>query len=181
MKLSLIVATLSSLLLSAVVHAERDISSLRGGLKSGHKNGADNYFALIGTVADEEISRCMASALGKVIAMVRDDRFCIRLSSDDLSSPGLFSHAVHGPAAVGETGPVIFTIDTSTDKTQCFDLTKDQMRDLDDELWYFNIHSEKLPSSDVRGQMLPLASNVAAIVQRLRQKQPAEAVTEAQI
>jgi hypothetical protein len=169
MKLSLIVTTLSSLLLSAVVHAERYISSLRGGLKGG------NYFALIGTVPDEEISRCMASALGKVVAMVRNDRFCIKLSSsDDLGNQELFSHAVHGPAAVGESGPVIFTINTSTDKTQCFDLTKDQMRDLDDELWYFNIHSEKRPHSAVRGQILPLASNVGTIVQHLR-KIPAAA------
>jgi hypothetical protein len=94
MKLSLTIATLSTLLLSAVVHA-----SLRG------NNKAENYFALIGAGAqvDEEITGCMASALGHVIAMVRDDRFCIKLSCDGLSSPELFSHAVHGPAAFGET------------------------------------------------------------------------------
>jgi hypothetical protein len=176
MKLSLIIVTFSSLLLSAVVHANKETSSLRRGLKSGNKNGADNYFALISNT-EKEVPACMSSALGNVIAMVRDDLFCIRLSFDGLSGPELFSH-VHGPAAVGEPGPAIFTIDTTSTKTQCFELTKDQMRDLDDELWYFNIHSEKCPNGAIRSQILPLESNVGTIVKNLRQNPPAEAASE---
>jgi hypothetical protein len=64
---------------------------------------------------------------------VQDDNFCIKLSYDGLSGPELSPHA-HGPAAIGETGPVIFTM--------ALTLTKDQMKDLDDELWYFNIYSD---------------------------------------
>jgi hypothetical protein len=49
-------------------------------------------------------------------------------------------------------GPVVFTIDnTSTEKTQCFELSAGQMKDLDDELWYFNIHSDKCPNDAIRG------------------------------
>jgi hypothetical protein len=178
MKLSLIIVTLSSLLLSAVVHANKETSSLRRGLNSGNKNGANDYFALISNT-DQEVPACMSSALGNVIAMVRDDLFCIRLSFDDgLSGPELFSH-VHGPAAVGESGPVIFTIDTTSTKTQCFELTKDQKKDLDDELWYFNIQSEECPNGAIRSQILPLESNVGTIVKNLRQNPSAEAVSEA--
>jgi hypothetical protein len=178
MKLSLTIATLSTLLLSAVVNAAKETSSLRGNEKS------KNYFALIsapGAQVDEEIPGCMASALGHAIAMVRHDRFCIKLSYDSLSKPDLFTHAIHGPAAVGETGPVIFAIDnTSTEKTQCFELTAGQMKDLDDELWYFHIHSDKCPNDAIRGQILPLARNVGTLVKQLRQtsSSPAEAVTE---
>jgi hypothetical protein len=179
MKLSLTIATLSTLLLSAVVEAKKETTSLHRGLKGG-SNGSDNYFALIGAAAqDEEIPGCMASALGHAIAMVRDDRFCIKLSYDSLRSQDLFSHAVHGPAALGETGPVILAIDnTSTEKTQCFELTAGQMKDLEDELWYFNIQSDKCPNDAIRGQILPLARNVGTIVKQLRQKPLAEAVIE---
>jgi hypothetical protein len=178
MKLSLTITTFAILLLSAVVQAEKKTTPA---LRRGLKNRADNYFALISS-ADQEVPACMSSALssGNVVATVRDDLFCIKLSYDGLSSPELFSH-VHGPAAVGETGPVIFTIQTSNGKTQCFELTKDQKEDLDDELWYFNIHSEKCPGSPIRGQILPLVSNVGTIVQQLRQKQPAEPVSKALI
>jgi hypothetical protein len=127
---------------TAVLQAKKETSSLRGGLKSKN-NGADNYFAFISS-ADPEVPACMSSALGgsNAIAMVRENRFCIKLSYDGLSGQELISQ-VHGPAAVGETGPAIFAMRTSTEKMQCFDVTKDQKKDLDDELWYFNVHSEK--------------------------------------
>jgi hypothetical protein len=53
-----------------------------------------------------------------------DHYFCIKLSYDGLSGPERSSH-VHGPAAVGEIGPVIFTMATKTQKKQCFELTSD--------------------------------------------------------
>jgi hypothetical protein len=61
-------------------------------------------------------------------------------------------------------------MDTSTVKTQCFELTKDRKKDLDDELWYFDIHCEKCPNDAIRGQILPLTSNVGTLVKQLRQK-----------
>jgi hypothetical protein len=190
MKLSLTIATLATLLLSAVAEARREKTTLRhhGLKKSGNHglsmsgtNGADNYFALFNS-ADQRAPACMSSPLGSgnVVATVRDDIFCIKLSYDGMSGPALFAH-VHGPAAVGETGPIIFTIDTTnTEKTQCFELTKDQKKDVDDELWYFNIQSDICPNDAIRSQILPLVSNVGTIVKQLRQKQPGETVTEMQ-
>jgi hypothetical protein len=179
MKFSLTITTLAALLLSTIVQSEKKTPSLRPrrGLKAGGSSGADNYFALI-SAAQEVTEECNASGLGNVVATVREDQFCIKLDYDGLSGPGLFSH-VHGPAAVGETGPVIFTMDTSTQNTQCFELTKDQMQDLDNELWYFNIHSEMCPGG-LRGQILPLVRNAYTIVKQLRQT-AAEAVTEARV
>jgi hypothetical protein len=182
MKLTLTIATLAAaLLLSAFVHASKETTSLRRGLKSGNRNGVDNYFALISNT-DQEVPPCMSSALssGNVVATVRDHLFCIRLSYDGLSGPDLVSH-VHGPAAVDKVGSIIFTIDTTTGKTQCSELTKDQKKELDDELWYVNIHSEKCPNAVVRGQILPLVSNVGTIVQHLRQRPAAEDTSVVQI
>jgi hypothetical protein len=174
MKLSLTIITSAILLHSAVAQVEERTTpapALRGGLK----NGADNYFALISS-ADQEVPACMSSALGSsnVVAMVRDNLFCVNLSYDGLSGLELISQ-VHGPVAIGESGPVIFTIHSSTEKTKCFELNKDQKKDLDDELWYFNIHSEKCPNDAISGQILPLVSNVGTMVQHLRQKTPAAA------
>ncbi len=106
------IATLATFLLSASVQAKNMKSSRRGG-KGG---GPDyTYFALIS--AAQEVPGCMSSALGNAIVTVQDDEFCIKLSYDGLSGPELYSH-VHRPAAVGETGPGIFTLNTITQKTQ---------------------------------------------------------------
>jgi hypothetical protein len=159
----------------------------RGGKKmtSSKKNGGmmgsktKTYFSVIS--AAQEVPGRTSSALGNAIATVQDDNFCIKLSYDGLSGPELFSHDVHGPAAIGEIslscsrpatiggiGPFTMALTTqktqwfdltmalTTQKTQCFELTKDQMKDLDDELWYFNIHNEMCPGGEIRGQILPL-------------------------
>jgi hypothetical protein len=52
------------------------VTSLHRGLKGG-SNVSDNYF-IIGAAADEETPGCRLR--GNVIAMVRDDRFCIKVS-----------------------------------------------------------------------------------------------------
>jgi hypothetical protein len=176
MKLFLNIAALATLLLSAFVQAEKKTPALRG--RGRGNNGADNYFALI-SAAQEDTGCISTPHFGNVVATVRDDIFCIKFSFIGGSSgPGLFSH-VHGPATFGENGPVIFAMHTSTEKTQCFELTDDQMKDLDDELWYFDIHSEMCPKAAIRGQILPLLNNVDHIVKQLRQT--AEVVTEARI
>jgi hypothetical protein len=168
MKLSQTIATLAALLLSAFVHASKETTSLRRGLRSGNRKGVDNYFALISN-ADQEVPACMSSAVssGNVVATVRDHLFCIKLSYDGFSGPDLVSH-VHGPAGVDKVGTIIFTIDTITGRTQCSELTKDQKKDLDDELWYVNIYSETCPNGAIRGQILPRqkpAAEDASVVQ----------------
>ena len=176
MKFSFTIATLALTLLSAFVQAKKKTPALRRGLKA-ENNKADNYFALVS--AAQEDARSISSARGDVIATVRDDLFCIKFSYNGLSGPEIFSH-IHGPAAAGETGPVIFSMDTSTQKTQCFEVTKDQMKDLDDELWYITIHSSGMYHyGAIRGQILPLLSNVDEVVKQLRQT--AKAVPEARI
>jgi hypothetical protein len=153
MKLSLTIATLATLFLSTSVQAKEETSAPHRGLKGGKKNkgGPDTYFALLS--AAQEVPGCMSTALGNAVATVDGDQFCIRLSYDGLSGPELFSH-VHGPAAIGETGPVVFTMDMTTQKTQCFTLSKDNMKAIENEEYYFNVHSDMCPGGEIRGQIL---------------------------
>jgi hypothetical protein len=150
MKLSLNIAALATLLLSTSVQGKKETSAQRG-LKGGRNRGPDTYFSLLS--AAQEVPGCTSSALGNAVATVDGDQFCIRLSYDGLSGPELFSH-VHGPAAIGETGPVVFTMDMSTQKTQCFTLSEDNMNAIENELYYFNVHSEMCPGGEIRGQIL---------------------------
>jgi hypothetical protein len=172
MKLALTLTALSTLLLSSYVQAAENtgVRGLKygniggggnkgggtkrkgGGMKGGRGSKAKTYFAVIN--AAQEVPLCSSSALGNAVASVKDSKFCIALSYDGLSGLELFSH-VHGPASIGEAGPVIFTLDLSTQKTQCFDITDEETEKLDDKLWYFNIHSERCPSGEIRGQILP--------------------------
>jgi hypothetical protein len=172
MKLTLTLAILSPFLLSSYVQAAENtgVRGLKvgnggggggGGMKKGAAMGmngggmgskAKTYFSVIN--AAQEVPLCSSSALGNAVATVEDGRFCIALSYSGLSGPELFSH-VHGMAAIGEAGPVIITLDTGTQKTQCFDITDEGVDDLDAKLWYFNIHSEMCPSGEIRGQILP--------------------------
>jgi hypothetical protein len=151
MKLFLTMATLATLLLSASVQAKK-MKSIRSGGKGG---GPDTYIALLS--AAQALPGCTSSALGNAIVTVQDDEFCIKLSYSGLSASETKAH-VHGPAAVGDSGPLIFALDTpSTQKMQCFDLTSEEdYDDLDDGLWYFNVHSAECPDGEIRGQILPL-------------------------
>ena len=59
----------------------------------------------------------------------------------------------HGPAAPGKNaGPVV---DISGDiKKGSADLTDDQAADLKSGKWYLNIHTEKFPDGEIRGQVV---------------------------
>jgi CHRD domain-containing protein len=59
----------------------------------------------------------------------------------------------HGPAAPGKNaGPVV---DISGDiKKGSAELTPDQAKDLQAGKWYVNIHTEKFPDGEIRGQVV---------------------------
>jgi hypothetical protein len=54
MKLSLIIASFATLLLSVVVHAKKETKSLRRGIKGGNKNGADSPVSDMARKLDED-------------------------------------------------------------------------------------------------------------------------------
>lgn len=73
----------------------------------------------------------------------------------------------HGPAAPGESAGIVFTIDQvpSNVKNGCVGpLTKEQANQLCEGLFYINIHSEKFPAGEIRGQVLPFQHRLKYIV-----------------
>lgn len=62
---------------------------------------------------------------------------------------------VHGPAAPGENGPVIFDLPLGPVKFGTFGpLTAQQQADLDAGMWYVAIHTTAYPGGEIRGQIL---------------------------
>ena len=62
----------------------------------------------------------------------------------------------HGPAAKGKNAPPVLPIDKSNLGSPIKGskaLTDQQMQDLQDGKWYFNIHTAKYPDGEIRGQL----------------------------
>ena len=67
---------------------------------------------------------------------------------------GVFSAAhFHGPAKTGENAPALVNVSDSV-KSGSAVLTDPQAADLEAGLWYFNVHTERHPEGEIRGQVL---------------------------
>ena len=76
---------------------------------------------------------------------------------DDLTGPATAAH-FHGPAPVGQhAGPTIPIAKTALASpiTGSQTLTDPQVQDLMGGKWYFNVHTAKNPSGEIRGQVMP--------------------------
>ncbi|KQU74442.1 hypothetical protein ASC75_20645 [Aminobacter sp. DSM 101952] len=73
-----------------------------------------------------------------------------------VTSTGLTGDATaahfHGPAAVGENADPVVDISSSVASGSA-DLTDQQMADLQAGKWYLNIHTQKFPDGEIRGQV----------------------------
>jgi Ca2+-binding RTX toxin-like protein len=99
----------------------------------------------------------LATARGSVVLSADESHITVRLSFSGLSSANTMSH-IHGPAAVGVNGPVLFDLGGSNATSgqlgpQQFLVTPQQVADLKQGLWYFNVHSANHPAGEVRGQI----------------------------
>lgn len=76
------------------------------------------------------------------------------ITYSDLSGPATAAH-FHGPAKVGEkAGPVVpIEGDLKSPIKGEATLTDAQAKELQDGLWYFNVHTEKFPDGEIRGQV----------------------------
>ncbi len=73
-----------------------------------------------------------------------------------LTGPATMAH-FHGPAAAGKNAPVVlpFAAPTSPIKGTAT-LTDAQMQQLEDGMWYANVHTAANPGGEIRGQMMPV-------------------------
>jgi hypothetical protein len=75
----------------------------------------------------------------------------------DLSGPATMAH-FHGPAPVGQNAKVQVPIDKNALPSPIngeATLSEDQATDLMAGKYYFNVHTEKNPTGEIRGQVMP--------------------------
>lgn len=70
---------------------------------------------------------------------------------------------IHGPAAVGVNGPVMFNLNISGSTAGSvsgltFAITSTQVTNLESGLLYANLHTSSFPGGEIRGQFLPVAT-----------------------
>ncbi len=99
-----------------------------------------------------------AEARGSVVLSRDGSRITVRLAFSGLSSANTMSH-IHGPAAAGSNGPVIFNLGNSGSTSGAFGpiefaINEQQRAQLLEGLWYFNVHSSNHPTGEIRGQIL---------------------------
>ncbi len=80
------------------------------------------------------------------------------IAYDGLSGPAQAMH-FHGPAAKGENAGVVQPIDTisgaKSPSIGMATLTADQVKQVEDGMWYINIHTAENPDGEIRGQVMP--------------------------
>lgn len=119
-------------------------------------SGLDIFTALLSPAV--EVPFCMAAnpALGNAIVTYDSftNQLCANLTYSGLTGPELFSH-IHGPAPIGTTADVLFTLSSGQIKMDCFTLTRIQQAYLESGLLYFNVHTDLCQPGEIRGQILP--------------------------
>jgi hypothetical protein len=101
-----------------------------------------------------------ATGVGQVVLNGAEDQILASVSYNDLSSNQTLTH-IHGPAAVGTNGPVIFDLDPAPPQGGTtgsflglgFATTPARIADLRAELQYFNVHSMNNGGGEIRGQL----------------------------
>ena len=122
-------------------------------------------FLLVGTAAHAEMMKFSAeltgaagvpptdsAAIGTVEVTLDTDAKTVAwvVTTDGLSGDPTASH-IHGPAAATETaGPVIDTLAALEGSAP---ITDEQIADLTAGMYYYNVHTEKYPDGEIRGQL----------------------------
>jgi hypothetical protein len=100
-----------------------------------------------------------ATGFGRVTLNGSETLVTVSLTFTGLGSNQIAAH-IHGPAGAGVNGPVIFNIGSTgatagTFTALVFAPTAQQVADLRNGLWYFNVHSVNFAGGEIRGQIYP--------------------------
>jgi uncharacterized repeat protein (TIGR01451 family) len=94
-----------------------------------------------------------STATGTASLLLSPDETTARVSLNfsGLSSAQTAAH-IHGPAAVGVAGPVLFPLPNGQVSDFEISLAPGQATDLKNGLWYINVHSTNFINGEIRGQ-----------------------------
>lgn len=102
------------------------------------------------------------TGVGTISLDLPTDVMTVNLSFSNLTSNATAAH-IHGPAGPGVDAPVLFPftgVPVATSGSipqQQFTLTPAQALQLEQGLFYFNVHSVNNPGGEIRGQIAPAA------------------------
>jgi hypothetical protein len=99
----------------------------------------------------QEIPPTNSTALGTATLTLSDNGKSALVTYDVKGLLGTESGAhIHGPAKVTESAEVLFPL---TGPSTIITLNDTQLKDLRSGLYYVNVHSDKFPAGEVRGQL----------------------------
>ena len=138
----------------AMIRAGLAFTVAAGMLMTGPTSFAANVKYKADLKGSKEVPATDSSATGKANITYDDKskKLSWVVTYSGLSGDPTAAH-FHGPAAAGKNaGPVV---DISGDiKKGSAELTADQAADLKAGKWYLNIHTEKFPDGEIRGQVV---------------------------
>jgi len=107
----------------------------------------------------QEVPPTISNASGTATLLLSPDEKTARVSLNfaGLSSPQTAAH-IHGPAAPGVSGPVLFPLPNGLVSDFEIALLSGQVQDLKNGLWYVNVHSNNFPNGEIRGQFQSVSS-----------------------
>lgn len=132
-------------------------------------SAAQNHFTASLT-SSQEVPPNASPGIGFARASVNaaENQLTVTLHFAALGSNVTAGH-VHGPAAAGVNGPVLFNLSPPTGVTvgsvvaANFAISAPQLADLRAGLHYVNLHTSGLPGGEIRGQLLPAAPILAPL------------------
>jgi uncharacterized repeat protein (TIGR01451 family) len=138
------------------------VSLLKGAIYEIKSKPNTLFFATLDGA--QEVPSTNSSGSGKAVLQLSPDEKTARVSLNFTSLSGAQTDAhIHGPAAPGIDGPVIFPLPLGQFSDFQINLTPSQVQDLKNGLLYVNVHTGMFTGGEIRGQFLSSAS--AASVQ----------------
>jgi hypothetical protein len=114
---------------------------------------AQNYEALIDGLQETPPNASPGTGIG-CFTLDSQNVFHYEITFSDLIGVENNAH-VHGPAPVGVPAGIVFGLPAGSPKVgSTGPLTAGQIADLNNGLWYVNIHSTLFPGGEIRGQIL---------------------------
>lgn len=133
-------------------------SGLPGGEIRGQLGLAKSYATTLAGANEVPANGSVGTGSGSVTLNLAETQITAGLSFSGLTTAATAAH-IHGPAAPGVNGPVIFPfagVPAATSGTiapQVFTITAPQKSALASGLHYLNVHSSTFPGGEVRGQL----------------------------
>jgi hypothetical protein len=124
------------------------------------------FIAVLNSGQEIQPTKPTSNALGTALLTLtkRTGLLCYSISYTDLIGTETEAH-FHGLASAGQNATIRFFISPppngpsppGSPKTGCVGpLTDKQVRNLNNGLFYLNVHSDKFPDGEIRGQVLPI-------------------------